>query len=97
MTITPAAMPGAKPLGARMPPPPDEPDPVPAPVEDPLPPPPPAGAGGNTRFTPLYGIQYLRREAMRLAIEHYRDREPPSLEELLGTAARFATFIRNGR
>ena len=51
---------------------------------------------------PLYGIQFLRKEALRLAIEFYRDAvddedaEPLTDIDAVATADRFAEFIRNG-
>lgn len=50
----------------------------------------------TTRTGPLYGLQFLRKEAVRLAIDSYRDTDRPSDDELLATANRLADFIRSG-
>lgn len=95
MAATPAMMPGARP---------------PTPREDPgriAPPPLDLTAITDTlpaapitteqrRHVPLYGIQYLRREALRLTIERYNDIDATD-DEILTTASRFAEFIRTGK
>lgn len=48
------------------------------------------------RVGPLYGIQFLRKEAVRLAVDSYRDTDRPTDSQLLATADRLATFIRSG-
>lgn len=48
------------------------------------------------RSGPLYGIQFLRKEAVRLAIDSYRDTDRPTDEQLLATADVLAEFIRGG-
>jgi len=45
---------------------------------------------------PLYGLQFLRKEAVRLAIDSYRDTDRPTDEQLLATADVLAEFIRGG-
>jgi hypothetical protein len=88
MTVTPYAMPGAKP---PKPPPPPTPSLTPITLHpDPLPGPP-----APTRHLPLYGVQYLRREALRLAIQRHHDTGATN-QEILGTALLFAEYIRNG-
>lgn len=113
MTVTPAAMPGAKPparpctaleglaeigspehpwgaaahaaaeVAAAILPAPERPTPSLMPPTSP-------------RVGPLYGIQFLRKEAVRLAIDSYREADRPTDYELLATADLFAEFIRNG-
>ena len=93
MTATPAAMPGAKP-------PPPKPAPyqdssgiiIPEPLITPPPAPPPAPGARH----PIYGVQYLRREAVRLAIDSYKDTDRPTDDQIIATADRIAEFIRNG-
>jgi hypothetical protein len=94
MTLTPFAMPGAK---RPAPPPPDlEAITIDQPLEPirgaptPLPGPP------VSRHLPLYGIQYLRREALRLAVQRYHDIDATD-KEILETAHLFAEYIRNGK
>lgn len=126
--VTPAAMPGAKPI-----PPKPEPaaetapsgldavagmtdpahpwmaavlagtqlaDALLPPVLQPLPPSPKPPM--TARTGPLYGLQFLRKEALRFAIEFYRDAiddadAPPLTDtEVVVTADRFAEYIRSG-
>lgn len=95
MNVTPFAMPGAKPPQRP------RPDPGAVDVDAPLEPGPttPAPAAPAVQKTaahaPLYGVQYVRREALRLAVDYYRDMEATD-DEVLGVARRFADFIRFG-
>lgn len=99
MAATPAMMPGARPPAPRE-------DPGAIPIDAPLAPVPIIGIGepfnpatppgDPRRHVPLYGIQYLRREALRLTIERYNDIDATD-DEILTTAKRFAEFIRTGK
>lgn len=95
MTASPLAMPGAKP--------PQRPraDPVAIDVDAPLEPAPTTPGTPappipkSAAHAPLYGVQYVRREALRLAVDYYREMEATD-DEVLGVARRFAEFIRFG-
>lgn len=102
MTVSPAAMPGARPPERKMV---EIPGPLgPYLVEesqllaDLVPPRPTPAVMPPTapRSGPLYGIQFLRKEAVRLAIDSYRDTDRPTDEQLLATADVLAEFIRGG-
>lgn len=106
MTVTPAVMPGARPsapkpiTGVFIPDATVHPldrDPGAIPVDAPLTPPTdrPSPLVVPPRSGPLHGLQYLRREALRLSIEFYRESEA-SDSTVLRSADRFAEFIRYG-
>src|SRR5579859_6553694 len=94
MNVTPAAMRGAKPI----PPKPAFHDSSNIIIPEPLltPPTPPPAHEEQRRHVPLYGPQYVRREAIRLAIDSYRDEDRPTDDQIIATADRIAEFIRTG-
>ena len=49
------------------------------------------------RTGPLYGMQYLRLQALRAAVELHKDRPSMGTRAVIETADQFATFIRSGK